>query len=140
MPLIVFYSEKPSSSRDQTLVKLISRHYRSGQKVFIRCHNQTQVLQLDETLWQLEADSFLAHSIDGEASADKAPILIGTNNPPNLNGFACWVNLTESAIVPIPRTEEIIEFVPSDDAGKVLARARYKSYCQQGIKPAFQEL
>jgi len=150
MPSIVFYStpnnkaefgsDEDKSSLQQTLVKLVSRRYRSGQRIFVRCCDQTQMLELDEALWKLEADSFLAHSIDGEPSASQAPILIGTNNPTNMNGFACWVNLTESALVPIPRTEEIIEFVPNQDEAKALARERYKAYCQQGVKPAFQEL
>jgi DNA polymerase-3 subunit chi len=150
MPSIVFYStpdnkaetgsEEDKKFLQKTLVKLVSRRYRSGQRIFIRCSDQTQMLELDEALWQLDADSFLAHSIDGEPSADKAPILIGTNNPENLNGFGCWVNLTESALVPIPRTEEIIEFVPSEEAQKAQARERYKIYCQNGVKPAFQEL
>jgi len=150
MPSIVFYStpdnkseigsEEEKNSLHQTLVKLVSRRYRSGQRIFVRCSDQTQMLELDEALWKLEADSFLAHSIDGEPSAKQAPILIGTNNPENMNAYGCWVNLTESALIPIPRTEEIIEFVPNQDSAKTLARERYKAYCQQGVKPAFQEL
>ncbi len=140
MTSIIFYSEQQQIPLQHTLVKLISRRYRSGHRVFVRCHDQSQMLQLDEALWKLEADSFLAHSIDGETSADKAPIVIGTNNPANVNGFACWLNLTESAISPVPRADEIIEIVPPDESGKALARERYKAYCQQGIKPSFQQL
>ncbi len=141
MTSITFYSDNDKqASLHQTLVKLVTRRYRSGKRVFIRCDNQQQMLQIDEALWQLDADSFLAHALDGEPSAQKAPILLGANNPENLSGFGCWVNLTTEAIVPIPRTEEILEIVPDDDSGKQLARDRFKSYCQQGIKPAFQDL
>ena len=141
MTSITFYSDDDKqSSFEQTLVKLVTRHYRSGQRVFIRCDSQQQMLQIDEALWQLEANSFLAHALDGEPSAQKAPILLGSNNPQQLSGFACWVNLTQQAIVPIPRTEEIVELVPSDNMGIQLARNRFKTYCQQGVKPAFQEL
>ncbi len=141
MPSIIFYSEQNEAAAiESTLLKLVTRRYRSGQRIFIRCEDQQQMLQLDEALWQQDTESFLAHAIDGEPSADKAPILLATNNPQNPNGFGCWVNLTSSAIVPLPRTEEIIEIVPADESGKQLARDRYKAYCQQGIKPAFQDL
>lgn len=141
MPSIVFYSEETNPHPlEQTLVKLVTRRYRSGQRIYIRCEDQKQMLEIDEALWKLDPDSFLAHAIDGESSSAQAPILLGTNNPSNINGFGCWVNLTTSAIVPVPRTEEIIEFVPTDESGKQMARDRYKSYCQHGIKPAFQNL
>ncbi len=151
LPTITFYSEDGSkveiteskqiaevnSLSLPLLVDLLKLRYRCSQRVFVRCRDQQQMLEIDEQLWLLDSHSFLAHSLDGEISAAKAPIVLGTNIPDNVGGFFCWVNLTETALLPLPVTREIVEIVSNDETQKQQARDRYKMYCKNGIKPAF---
>lgn len=147
-PTITFYSEVDNTVETNKidplnalslslLFDLLKLHYRCGQRVYVRCCDQQQMLEIDEQLWTTESHSFLAHSLDGETSAAKAPIVLGTNIPDNIGGFFCWVNLTESALLPLPNTKEIIEIVSDSERERQLARERYKMYCKNGIKPAF---
>ncbi len=149
-PTITFYSQQNDSKTDsdheedlfepQMLFELLTQRYRCGQRVFIRCLDQQQMLALDELLWSVDTHSFLAHGLDGESSSAKAPIVLGLNLPENIGGFACWVNLTESALLPIPTTREILEIVPRNEVQKQQARDRYKDYCKNGIRPEFLTL
>ncbi len=119
------------------LFDLLKQHYRCGQRVFVRCRDQQQLLQLDEQLWALDPHNFLAHSLEGETTANKAPIVLGTHVPTNIGRFFCWINLTEKALLPLPVTHEIIELISNRGLEKQQARERYKMYCKNGIKPAY---
>ncbi len=146
---ITFFNQQAEST-NSLLVKLVTDKYRQGQRVFVLCQDKKQMMELDEVLWQLDPDSFLAHATIDEPASNKAPIVLANSEPDDqpfkdnqlskIGRFACWFNLTEQALSPIPATSEVIEFVPIDEAAKQLARDRFKTYCQLGIKPSFNDL
>lgn len=148
LPRINFYqiNDDDSGSDDiiifpfLLIVELLHQRYRLNQRIFIWCRNENQMLELDEQIWAFDGEHFLAHSIEGESSCGKSPIVLGTRYPQNMGGFACFINLTETPLLEKIKAQEIVEIVPSEEKEKQLARQRFKLYGQNGYQPTFQVL
>ena len=111
--------------------RLATERYRLGQSLFVCVADQEQGWRLDEMLWQQEADSFVPHSLSDEPTAHQAPVEIGTGLP--RRNRQLLINLSPQAPAFAGRFAEVVDFVPTDDSLKQLARERYKQYRAAGF-------
>ncbi|MBL1376787.1 DNA polymerase III subunit chi [Zobellella iuensis] len=112
--------------------KLATDCYRQGQGVFIHTADRAQAEALDERLWQQSPDSFVAHNLQGEGPRQGAPVVISWQAPHG--GRPVLINLAPEAPAFARRFNRLYDFVPPDEAGKQLARARFKAYRQAGVE------
>ncbi|MDX8397272.1 MAG: DNA polymerase III subunit chi [Mariprofundaceae bacterium] len=125
--------------RVEGIAKLLLRRKRLTPSVLVLCPNDGFAAQLNERLWTVHAQSFLAHDIatvDAQANAGQ-PILLSTSIcrdnqaqvlingglevPPELTGFS-----------------HIVDFVDGwDDRLKQAARERFRTYRQLGLEPQY---
>jgi len=125
--------------RVEGIAHLLLRRGRLTPHVLILCPDAGFAAQLDERLWTIHPESFLAHGV-AVAEADKNsehPILLSTvilrdnqpevlinggmEIPPDVSGFA-----------------HIVDFVDGwDDALKQAARERFRTYRQMGMTPTY---
>ncbi|MFH7565398.1 MULTISPECIES: DNA polymerase III subunit chi [Oceanimonas] len=116
----------------QLVCRLATDCYRQNQGVFIYTTDQAMAEAIDERLWQQEADSFVAHNLQGEGPRQGAPVMIGWQPP--ANGRAVLINLATEAPAFARRFGQLHDFVPASDAGKQQARERFKAYRQAGFE------
>ena len=106
--------------------------YRNQQRVFIFCDNQQVAHQIDELLWSFSTDSFVPHNLPGEGLNSGSPVEISWQAPTNQRHIL--INLASELPSFASQFSQIIDFVPSDEALKKLARIRYRGYQQLGFK------
>ncbi|MFQ5345660.1 MAG: DNA polymerase III subunit chi [Mariprofundus sp.] len=125
--------------RVEGIARLLLRRGRLTPHVLILCPDAGFAAQLDERLWTIHPESFLAHAIavsDAGKNSDH-PILLSTEIlrdnrpdvlinggmeiPPDVSGFS-----------------HIVDFVDGwDESLKQAARERFRTYRQMGMDPAY---
>ena len=109
-----------------------SHFYRQNQRVFIYTQDQTQAEQIDELLWAFESDSFVPHNLVGEGPKQGAPVEISYQPPRGRRPVL--INLTETMPTFANQFQFVVDFVPSDETLKQLARERFKTCRQWGFQ------
>lgn len=125
--------------RVEGIAKLLLRRGRLTPHVLILCPDPVFMAALDERLWTVHPESFLAHAIAGEDKQANAlqPILLATeisrNNDPQVlinGGLEVPTDLTGFS--------HIVDFVDGWDEGlKQAARERYRTYQQMEMEPKY---
>ena len=137
----VHFEHLGSPDRVEGISRLLFRRGRLTPHVLILCPDDGFAAQLNERLWTIHPESFLAHGLASPDQATNArqPILLATsiqrdNNPavlingglevpPDISGFA-----------------HIVDFVDGwDDGLKQAARERFRTYRQMGLEPEYLE-
>jgi DNA polymerase-3 subunit chi len=108
-----------------------SYFYRQNQRVFIFTQDKDLAELVDETLWAFDADSFVPHNLAGEGPKQGAAVEI-SHNPPH-SRRAVLINLSTSVPNFANQFSYIVDFVPSDETLKQLARERFKLCRQWGF-------
>jgi len=135
----VYFELLERPDRVEGIARLLLRRGRLEPHVCVLCPDQAFMAALDERLWTIHPDSFLAHGIAGENSRSNRlqPILLSTTVcrdnepqvlinggleiPPDIAGFA-----------------HIVDFVDGwDERLKQAARARFLTYRQMGFEPVY---
>ena len=125
--------------RVEGIARLLLRRNRLTPSVLVLCPDSGFAAQLDERLWTIHPESFLAHAVAGNDTAQNArqPILLATSIirdnkpavlingglevPPDISGFA-----------------HLVDFVDGWDEGlKQAARERFRTYSQMGLDPKY---
>ena len=129
--------ERPD--RVEGIARLLLRRGRLIPHVLVLCPDADFMQRLDERLWTIHTESFLAHGIDrGQPAAnapqpillslsvvrDNAPEVLvngGLEVPPEVEGFS-----------------HIVDFVDGwDEDLKQAARERFRTYRDMGLEPAY---
>ncbi|PIP02192.1 MAG: DNA polymerase III subunit chi [Zetaproteobacteria bacterium CG12_big_fil_rev_8_21_14_0_65_54_13] len=125
--------------RVEGIAQLLLRRNRLTPSVLVLCPDAGFAAQLDERLWTIHPESFLAHAVacdDSKLNA-RQPILLATSTvrdnqpavlingglevPPDISGFA-----------------HLVDFVDGWDEGlKQAARERFRTYRQMGLDPRY---
>lgn len=109
-----------------------SYFYRQNQRVFIYTQDQTSAEQIDEMLWAFDSDSFVPHNLSGEGPKQGAAVEISHQAPRGRRPVL--INLTSTVPDFASQFQFMVDFVPSDDTLKQLARERFKACRQRGFQ------
>ena len=113
--------------------RLLAKVYAGGLRAWVLCKDNRDANALDNTLWTYQSNSFLPHSLAGEAPEGlNPPIQISTGGMPEDNSFNLLLNLKESTPEHCEAFERVLDLLAHDakDAGRV----RYRAYREQGFK------
>ncbi|MDX8407595.1 MAG: DNA polymerase III subunit chi [Mariprofundaceae bacterium] len=135
----VHFEMLETPDRVEGIAALLLRRGRLKPHVLVLCPDAGFMAQLDERLWTIHQESFLAHGVAGEDDQDNArqPILLATEVvrdnqaevlinggleiPPDVSGFS-----------------HLVDFVDGwDDSLKQAARERFRTYRQMGLEPTY---
>lgn len=111
---------------------LAAQAWRLGKRVLIACETEQQAFEIDELLWARDPDSFVPHNLSGEATQYPTPIEISWKGKRNAQRRDLLITLQTTIPDFVTSFNQIIEFVPVDEAAKAHARERYKQYRQMG--------
>jgi len=135
----VHFEHLDRPDRVEGIALLLLRRGRLTPHVLILCPDDGFAAQLNERLWTIHPESFLAH---GVASADKQtnarqPILLATSIVRD-NDPAVLVNGGLEVPPDISGFAHIVDFVDGwDDDLKQAARERFRTYRQMGLEPKY---
>ncbi|MDX8395724.1 MAG: DNA polymerase III subunit chi [Mariprofundaceae bacterium] len=125
--------------RVEGIARLLLRRNRLTPHVLILCPDDSLMAQLDERLWTIHPESFLAHAVasdDVQANAMQ-PILLAKeikrDNQPEV-----LINAGLELPTDISGFSHIVDFVDAwDDGLKQAARERFRTYRQLGLDPQY---
>ncbi|WGE31923.1 DNA polymerase III subunit chi [Actinobacillus genomosp. 2] len=120
------------SATEAMACDLAANAWRLGKRVLIACETEQQALNIDEALWARDPDSFVPHNLSGEVTQYATPIEIAWKGKRNAQRRDLLISLQTTVPDFINSFNQIIDFVPSDEAEKAQARERYKQYRQLG--------
>jgi len=135
----VHFTHLSQPSRVEGIANLLLRRNRLTPTALIICPDDLTAQQLDERLWTIHPESFLAHAIVGAPNlpAAEQPILIATNivrdNQPGV-----LINAGVEVPPDISGFDHIVDFVDGWDTTLTqMARERWRTYVNLGLKPAY---
>lgn len=114
--------------------QLAAEQWRLGKRVLIACESLTQAQRLDEALWQRPVDQFVPHNLAGEGPKYGAPVELCWPEKRNNMPRHILINLLPQFANFATTFHEVIDFVPSEEHQKQLARERYKTYRDVGFQ------
>jgi len=129
--------EKPD--RVEGIAALLLRRNRLTPAVLVLCPNDGFAAQLDERLWTIQAESFLAHDIVGDDVEKNAqqPILLATSICRD-NQASVLINGGLEVPTDISGFSHIVDFVDGwDEHLKEVARERWRTYQQLSLEPKY---
>ena len=127
------------SAEEALACDLAANAWRLGKKVFIACETEQQALDLDEALWQRDAEQFVPHNLSGEVTNYATPIEISWVGKRNAQRRDLLINLQQNVPEFVQSFNQIIDFVPADETRKAQARERYKHLRQLGWELATEQ-
>lgn len=134
-----FYQlESGRMAPDRLACRLALMAWERGHRVSIVAGDEQQAVAMDDLLWAFPEQRFIPHGRSGSPEAVGAPVVISTRAP---RGTAeVVINLTAAALPGLETIQRLLEIVPFDESEREAARAKYKAYLQQGIKPGFHKI
>ena len=127
------------SAEEALACDLAANAWRLGKKVLIACETEQQALDLDEALWQRDAEQFVPHNLSGEVTNYATPIEISWVGKRNAQRRDLLINLQQNVPEFVQSFNQIIDFVPADETRKAQARERYKHLRQLGWELATEQ-
>lgn len=116
----------------ESACNLAVKQWRTGKKVLIACETEQQAYQIDDALWARNPDDFIPHNLSGESTPYPTPIEISWAGKRNAQRRDVLISLQRQIPDFIASFNQVIDFVPTDEAEKAIARERYKQYRQMG--------
>ncbi|MDU8924154.1 DNA polymerase III subunit chi [Pasteurellaceae bacterium LIM206] len=113
---------------------LAAQAWRLGKRILIACETEQQAFNLDEALWQRDAEQFVPHNLSGEATNYATPIEISWIGKRNAQRRDLLISLQHNVPDFAQSFTQVIDFVPSNEQEKAIARERYKAYRQMGFE------
>ena len=133
MPRADFYLiDKPRFRNDPLLLvcELAKKAFDGDKPTLILARSADQADQLDEKLWEFDADAFIPHQIAGDEDDEITPVLIVP--PETLTADRTLViNLRDECAPGL--FERVLEVVSADEAQRLGSRARWKTYKVAGF-------
>lgn len=142
MKKVIFYlfEDNDTQSNEVTLLpheklacQKIVEAWQQGLRILVACQDQLQAEKIDEYLWQQDPESFVPHNLVGEGMKTGSPVEITWIGKRSNNNRQLLINLQESFPDFAPMYQDIIDFVPSEQRLKSLARERYMAYKNIGF-------
>jgi len=140
VPRADFYLiDKPRFRDDPLLLvcELAKRAFDSGQPALILARSIDQAEQLDEKLWEFDADAFVPHQIAGDDDDAITPVLIVSPETSTADR-PLVINLREDCAPGL--FERVLEVVPADENERLGTRNRWKTYKAAGFDVAKHDM
>jgi DNA polymerase-3 subunit chi len=96
-----------------------------------------QAEQLDEKLWEFDADAFIPHQIAGDDDDDITPVLIAAPESKPADR-ALVINLRDECAPGL--FERVLEVVPADEDQRLGSRKRWTTYKAAGFEVAKHDM
>jgi DNA polymerase-3 subunit chi len=140
MPRADFYLIAKPRFRDDPLLlvcELAKRAFDGGQPTLILARSFDQAEQLDQKLWEFEADAFIPHQIAGDEDDAITPVLIV---PPDAAAAdrALVINLRDACAPGL--FDRVLEVVPADEGERAGSRNRWTTYKAAGFELAKHDM
>jgi DNA polymerase-3 subunit chi len=125
------------STLDQALPRLLDKILAAGKKAVVRAGSEERVAFLNTRLWTYDAASFLPHGSAAEGDGAEHPIWLttGDDNPNDADILILTDGARPGDVSGFARCLEM--FDGRDDAAVTVARARWKSYKEEGYTLAY---
>ncbi|MBW7981752.1 DNA polymerase III subunit chi [Enterobacillus tribolii] len=123
----------PLTAVEALTCDLAAAAYRNGKRIQIACQDQDQAHRLDEALWQRDPHAFIPHNLAGEGPRFGAPVELSWPEKRSSAPRDILISLLPQFADFATAFHEVIDFVPSEDELKQLARERYKAYRSAGF-------
>jgi len=127
------------ADRIKGIANLLLRRNRLKPHVLVLCPDTDFMQQLDETLWTIHPEAFLAHAVasdDVETNA-KQPILLSTTINRD-NQASVLINGGLEVPTELEGFSHIVDFVDAwDEDLKQASRERFKTYRQLSFEPSY---
>lgn len=123
----------------ETLPVLLQKARGAGWRIAVRGQMADRMSWLDESLWQGEADSFLAHGMAGGAHDALQPILL-TTGPESANAPDCLMTVDGAQVTPeeVQALQRVcILFDGTDQDAVQQARGQWKSLTGAGCSAQY---
>lgn len=127
------------SATEALACNLAADAWRLGKKVLIACETEEQALNLDEALWQRDAEQFVPHNLSGEITNYATPIEISWQGKRNAQRRDLLISLQNNVPDYAQSFNHVIDFVPAEEERKAVARERYKLYRQLGFEMVMEK-
>ena len=129
-PVEVWFYHLERASLEQVLPELLEKTLARGWRAFVRTADTQQRDALDAALWTYRDESFLPHGMEGEAGAERQPILLSAGHE-NVNGAQVLFVLGEAPPDISGYARCILIFDGRDPDALARAREYWKS-CKAG--------
>ncbi|MDX8391950.1 MAG: DNA polymerase III subunit chi [Mariprofundaceae bacterium] len=135
----VYFERLDNPDRIEGIAKLLLRRQRLEPHALILCPDAAFAAKLDERLWTIHPESFLAHSIAADDAAENAeqPILLALDVRRD-NEPAVLINGTCEIPSELEGFANIVDFVDAWSEPLLQAsRERFRSYRQLDMNPQY---
>lgn len=126
---------------DRAIPQIAYKAYQSGKRVLIKCADADQCEKLNTALWVFASDVFLPHGSSADDFADRQPVYLTAGND-NPNGAkiliaapGCVAGGVTGGAAGFDLCCEMLN--GRDDAQIEQARARWKTYRDQGFEVSY---
>ena len=135
----VWFYHLQSQPFERALPALVEKAVARGWRVIIQTVDDLRRQAIDDLLWTYAAVSFLPHGVDGDAAAERQPVLLtcGRENP-NDAAFRMYVEGAEVQIGPDDAYERVILlFDGRNEEELAAARRQWTRLKDQGLALAY---
>jgi len=110
--------------------RLIEKVQRLGHEIYVHLDSEQDCQYLNEQLWQLAPESFIAHEIVGTQNTN-APVLLGFSDEPTYHGNV-MINLSGNIPNFFSQFERVAEIVPGNTEMRTKSRENFLFYKERG--------
>jgi len=133
----VWFYHLERTSLDQALPELLEKTLARGWRALVRTTSRDRIEHLDGFLWSYRDDAFLPHGVEGDARAERQPVLI-TSGPDNRNGAQALFLIDGAEPGDIsPYLRCVVLFDGKDESALVAARGRWGAFRAEGREVSY---
>jgi DNA polymerase-3 subunit chi len=132
---VTFYKLASNAPSLKFVCQLIKKACATQQQVFCLVDNEQTAEQLDQLLWEFEAEAFIPHAI----GQDKNPVAISSTAEPGEH-HQILINLQGQIPTWFSRFERVIELVQSKSKHEQVKRENFRFYKERGYALDFHDM
>jgi DNA polymerase-3 subunit chi len=132
---VTFYKLASDAPSLKFVCQLIKKACATQQQVLCIVDNEQTAEQLDQLLWEFEAEAFIPHAI----GQDKNPVAISSTAEPGEH-HQILINLQGQIPTWFSRFERVIELVQSKSKHEQVKRENFRFYKERGYALDFHDM
>ena len=135
MTKVTFYKLASNAPSLKFVCQLIKKACATQQQVLCLVDNEQTAEQLDQLLWEFEAEAFIPHAI----GQDKNPVAISSTAEPGEH-HQILINLQGQIPTWFSRFERVIELVQPESEHEQVKRENFRFYKERGYALDFHDI